>query len=249
MLPSILITPIFSGKPHNIGGFQNHPIIEPFKFLQIMITFETFKQKLYNFISEAIQKGISGSIIADTLQQFGVKRETALQLITAVGAQMNQEAHLEMTWQEAFKAYAFQDPKPKAPEASPVKEATTGRECYAFALYVGGELSHFITAGCWLSQDQAELWADGMSLAALNFKKTASVGVYKLETDDVYKLYTSRQSHNNEKTVFKIHKSRLEGRDYIRPNQDEQRAFYSLLGLCASLPVSGPAALPVGWMK
>lgn len=215
-----------------------------------MMTFETFKKNLYNFISEAIQKGISGSIIADTLQQFGVNRENALQLVTAVGAQMNQEAHPEMTWQEAFKAYVSpQQPSPKAPEASPVKEAKTGRECYAFALYVAGELSHFITAGSWFTQEQAEDYASGMSLAALSFKKTASVAVYKLETDDVYKLCFTRNSHNRERTIFKIHKSRLEGRDYIRPTQDEERAFCGLYGLCASLPFSDPAAFPVGWMS
>ena len=69
--------------------------------------FETFKANLYNFISEAIKKNISGSIIADTLEGFGINREAALAAIAMVGTKLNLEANPSMTWQEAFKAYAF----------------------------------------------------------------------------------------------------------------------------------------------
>lgn len=69
--------------------------------------FETFKANLYNFISEAIKKNISGSIIADTLEGFGINREAALTAIAMVGTKLNIEANPSMTWQEAFKAYAF----------------------------------------------------------------------------------------------------------------------------------------------
>jgi len=69
--------------------------------------FETFKANLYNFISEAIKENISGSIIADTLEGFGMNREAALTAIAMVGTKLNLEANPSMTWQEAFKAYAF----------------------------------------------------------------------------------------------------------------------------------------------
>ena len=69
--------------------------------------FETFKANLYNFISEAIKKNISGSIIADTLEGFGINREAALTAIAMVGTKLNLEANPSMTWQEAFKSYAF----------------------------------------------------------------------------------------------------------------------------------------------
>ena len=69
--------------------------------------FETFKANLYNFISEAIKKNISGSIIADTLEGFGMNREAALTAIATVGTKLNLEANPSMTWQEAFKSYAF----------------------------------------------------------------------------------------------------------------------------------------------
>lgn len=66
----------------------------------------TFSANLYNFIAEAIKKNISGSIIADTLQSFGMEREAALTLITMVGTKLNIEANDTQTWEQAFKAYA-----------------------------------------------------------------------------------------------------------------------------------------------
>ena len=84
------------------SGKQRHKIMKT-----TANNFETFKANLYNFISEAIKKNISGSIIADTLEGFGINREAALTAIAMVGTKLNLEANPSMTWQEAFKAYAF----------------------------------------------------------------------------------------------------------------------------------------------
>ena len=69
--------------------------------------FENFKTKLYKFISDAIKQNISGSIIADTLETYGMSRYAALKAIALVGVKLNLEANPNMTQQEAFKAYAF----------------------------------------------------------------------------------------------------------------------------------------------
>lgn len=69
--------------------------------------FENFKTNLYKFISDAIKKNISGSIIADTLEGFGMNRDAALTAIVLVGTKLNLEENQNMTQQEAFKAYAF----------------------------------------------------------------------------------------------------------------------------------------------
>lgn len=68
---------------------------------------ETFKTKLYKFISDAIKQNISGSIIADILEGFGMNRDAALTAIALVGTKLNLEENPNMTQQEAFKAYAF----------------------------------------------------------------------------------------------------------------------------------------------
>ena len=130
----------------------------------------------------------------------------------------------------------------------PVKEATTGRECYAFALYVNGDFSRFITANCWMTSQQANDYASGMSLAALAFKKTASVCIYKLEDNNVWQCYNSRNSHHNERTIFKIHKSRMNGCSLVKPTEEEQNEFMSLPHWWR-LPISEASALPVGWNK
>lgn len=127
-----------------------------------------------------------------------------------------------------------------------VVEEKTGRKCFAFALYVGGELSKIITAGCWLTDEQAGEWANGMSLAALAFKKSASVAVYELQDNDVYQLVTTRNSHHNEHTIFKIHRSRIKGAEYTRPTSEEDNDFMSLEGW-ADLPFTSSDALPLGW--
>ena len=69
--------------------------------------FENFKTNLYKFISDAIKQNISGSIIADTLEGFGMNRDAALKAIALVGTRLNLEANPNMTQQEAFEAYAF----------------------------------------------------------------------------------------------------------------------------------------------
>lgn len=120
----------------------------------------------------------------------------------------------------------------------PVSEEKTGRQCFAFALYIGRELSRFLTVGAWYTQEQAERVADGMALAALSFKKTASIAVYILQNNGVYKLHTTRQNHGF--SLNYIHKSRINGRDYLAPTEEEDSLIYSRGYI-------GASALPVGW--
>lgn len=114
----------------------------------------------------------------------------------------------------------------------------TERNCFAFALYIGRELSRFLTVGAWYTQEQAERVADGMALAALSFKKTASIAVYILQNNGVYKLHTTRQNHGF--ALNYIHKSRINGRDYLAPTEEEDSLIYSRGYI-------GASALPVGW--
>lgn len=114
----------------------------------------------------------------------------------------------------------------------------TDRNCFAFALYIGRELSRFLTVGAWYTQEQAERVADGMALAALSFKKTASIAVYILQDNGVYKLFTTRQNHGF--ALNYIHKSRISGRDYLTPTKEEDSLIYSRGYI-------GASALPVGW--
>lgn len=67
---------------------------------------ETFKTDIYEIVAPAIRQGISGSKIADGLQQLGISRENALTLVAVIGAWMNYEAHPELTPEEAYKMYA-----------------------------------------------------------------------------------------------------------------------------------------------
>ena len=129
----------------------------------------------------------------------------------------------------------------------PVKEESTGRECYAFGLYVGGELTRFVTANCWMHQKEAKDYALGMALAARAFRNTASIGIYKLENNDVWQLMETICRHStNERTVFKIHTSRVKGCDFVKPTQEEERAFIALADF-HRLPFQDVAALPIGW--
>lgn len=120
----------------------------------------------------------------------------------------------------------------------PISEEKTGRQCFAFALYIGRELSQFLTVGAWYTQEQADRVADGMALAALSFKKTASIAVFILQDNGVYKLYTTRQNHGF--SLNYIHKSRISGREYLAPTKEEDRLIYSRVYI-------GASALPVGW--
>lgn len=73
-----------------------------------MKTFNDFKNELHNMIETAIKNGVSGSTIADTLcENLHISRENALTMVVSVGAQLNLQANPNMTWQEAFKSYAF----------------------------------------------------------------------------------------------------------------------------------------------
>lgn len=132
----------------------------------------------------------------------------------------------------------------KKPE--PIREDKTGRECYAFALYVNGEFTRFITAESWHTKQEAEAYASGMSLCALAFRRTASIAVYKKESNDVWQLYYTRQSFNRDRMYYKIHASRLKGCELVRPTEDEERAFTALPNF-HRLPFMDVAALPVGW--
>lgn len=140
-------------------------------------------------------------------------------------------------------------PAPALDPESDVIEAKTGRKCYAFALYVGRELQKFITAGCWCTQQQAEDYATGMQLAAMALRKTASVSAYVLQHDGVYQLAFSRNSRSNEHTIFKIHKSRLHGAEYISPSAAEERAYLDKCLAEGANSISTAAIMPVGWNK
>ena len=75
---------------------------------KIMKTFNDFKSDLYNMIEKAIMNGVSGSTIADTLvSNLHISRENALTMVVSVGAQLNLQNNPNMTWQEAFKSFAF----------------------------------------------------------------------------------------------------------------------------------------------
>lgn len=141
------------------------------------------------------------------------------------------------------------DAAPALDPESDVIEAKTGRKCYAFALYVGRELVKFITAGCWCTQQQAEDYASGMSLAALAFKKTASVSAYVLQHNGVYQLSFSRNCRSNEHTIFKIHKSRLNGTEYSSPSAAEESAYLDKCLAEGATCFNTAACMPVGWNK
>ena len=73
-----------------------------------MKTFNDFKSDLYNMIEKAIMNGVSGSTISDTLvSNLHISRENALTMVVSVGAQLNLQNNPNMTWQEAFKSFAF----------------------------------------------------------------------------------------------------------------------------------------------
>jgi hypothetical protein len=141
------------------------------------------------------------------------------------------------------------DAAPALDPESDVIEAKTGRKCYAFALYVGRDLVKFITAGCWCTQQQAEDYASCMSLAALAFKKTASVSAYVLQHNGIYQLSFSRNSRSNEHTIFKIHKSRLNGTEYISPSAAEESAYLDKCLAEGASCFNTAACMPVGWNK
>lgn len=126
----------------------------------------------------------------------------------------------------------------------PVIEKGTGRQCFTFALYIGRELSRFLTVGAWYTDEQADRVADGMALAALSFKKTASIAVYKLQDNDVYKLYNTRQGCG--RALAFIHRSRISGREYFAPTEEEDRAIYGRINY-GVIRYAGASVLPIGW--
>ena len=61
-------------------------------------------EMVWNLIETAIKSGISGSRIADKLENCGMTREQALALVGSIGGWMNMKAG--MTFEEGFKMYA-----------------------------------------------------------------------------------------------------------------------------------------------
>jgi hypothetical protein len=88
-----------------------------------------------------------------------------------------------------------------------------------------------------------------MSLAALAFKKTASVSAYVLQHNGIYQLSFSRNSRSNEHTIFKIHKSRLNGTEYISPSAAEESAYLDKCLAEGASCFNTAACMPVGWNK
>ena len=71
-----------------------------------MVTFEEFSEDLWNLIEEAIENGVSGSVIADTIVNvIQAPRENVLEMICSVGAQLNMIHNPGMTPQEALDAF------------------------------------------------------------------------------------------------------------------------------------------------
>jgi hypothetical protein len=130
-------------------------------------------------------------------------------------------------------------------EVKAVREESTGRECYAFALYVKGEIKQFITAEWWMNQHDAERTAEGMAVAARMTTKTAGVAVYQLQDNGEYWLIADKNLYAD-RTRFKFHKSRLRFPLFIAPTREEEREahrrnvwdFYN-----------GADRLPLGWMN
>lgn len=119
------------------------------------------------------------------------------------------------------------------------------RQCYAFILYVGGEISRVLTCGWWSSYNDAERTADGMAVAAVAFKKTAAVVAYALQDNDVYELMITRNVGSRDRVLYKIHRSRLESGKYIAPTKEEQTEYFNQKDHDR---YSGAECMPVGWM-
>ncbi len=129
----------------------------------------------------------------------------------------------------------------KQPQAVTDKD---GRHCYAFVLYVGGEISRILAAGWWSTYNDAETTTSGMAVAAVAFKKTAAVVAYELQDNDVYELMTTRNVGSRDRLCFKIHRSRIEAGKYIAPTQEEQKEYFSMGN---SDIYAGAECMPVGW--
>lgn len=119
-----------------------------------------------------------------------------------------------------------------------------GRQCYAFVLYIGGEISRVLTCGWWAAPTDAERTAEGMAIAARAFKKTAGVVAYALQDNDIYQLMFTKAISGRGCLSFKIHCSRLESGRYIAPTQDEQRQYFTLPNRDR---YTGAECMPTGW--
>lgn len=134
----------------------------------------------------------------------------------------------------------IQNQEPKA-----VREAKTGRECYAFALYVKGEIKQFICAEWWMKHEDALRAAEGMAITARISHKTAGIGIYQLQDNGEYWLTDTRNLHAD-RTRFKFHKSRLQFPNFVAPTHEEEREAHRLD--CWDF-YNGADRLPLGWMN
>ena len=134
----------------------------------------------------------------------------------------------------------IQNQEPKA-----VREAKTGRECYAFALYVKGEIKQFICAEWWMKHEDALRAAEGMAITARISHKTAGIGIYQLQDNGEYWLTDTRDLHAD-RTRFKFHKSRLQFPNFVAPTHEEEREAHRLD--CWDF-YNGADRLPLGWLQ
>ncbi len=73
-----------------------------------MKTYNDFKNELHKMIENAIENGVSGSTIADTLvSNLHISRDNALTMVVSVGAQLNLKNNPNITWEEALKSFAL----------------------------------------------------------------------------------------------------------------------------------------------
>lgn len=119
-----------------------------------------------------------------------------------------------------------------------------GRQCYAFVLYISGEISRVLTCGWWAAPTDAERTAEGMAIAARAFKKTAGVVAYALQDNDIYQLMFTKAISGRGCLSFKIHRSRIESGKYIAPTPEEQKEYFSM---DHDDRYTGAECMPVGW--
>ena len=73
-----------------------------------MKTFTQYSNEVLTVVMSNLKNGVSGSTIADTLvSNLHISRENALTMVVSVGVQLNLQNNPNMTWQEAFKSFAF----------------------------------------------------------------------------------------------------------------------------------------------
>ena len=79
-------------------------------------------------------------------------------------------------------------------------------------------------------------------------KASPEIVCIEFETADGRTLTVAGYFFRKERTIFKIHKSRMNGCSLVKPTEEEQNEFMSLPHWWR-LPISEASALPVGWNK